>query len=38
MDSIAAWIMTKSKYPIRLNQPTEKRKGTPHAILLQPWK
>ena len=38
MDSIASWIMTKSQYPIMLKKPTQKRKGTPKAILLQPWK
>ncbi len=38
MDSVASWVMKKSMYPIKLTVPTQKRKGTPHAILLQPLK
>lgn len=38
MDSIAVWVMTKSQYPILLNKPVAKAKGTPNATLLQPLK
>lgn len=37
-DSICSWIMTRSKYPIRLNKPDLKAKGTPKATLIQPLK
>ncbi len=38
VDSVASWIMSKSMYPIILNKPTKKRKGTPNATLIQPKK
>jgi hypothetical protein len=38
MDSIASWIRTKSTYRFKMEQPTEKYKGSPNATLLQPLK
>ncbi len=37
-DSVASWIMKKSKYPIFLNKPNNKRKNTPNVTVLQPKK
>lgn len=38
MDSIAVWIMNKSAYPIVLDEPDKKYKGSPNTTILQPWK
>lgn len=38
MDSIASFIMHKSRNPILLNPPTRKYSGTPNTTILQPWK
>jgi len=37
-DSIASWIMTKSKHPFKFYTPSTERKNTPKATLLQPKK
>ncbi|MBQ5402823.1 MAG: SGNH/GDSL hydrolase family protein [Bacteroidales bacterium] len=37
-DSVASFIMTKSRYPILLNTPTKKYTGSPNSTILQPWK
>mgnify|MGYP002621585598 FL=1 len=38
MDSVATFIMQKSRYPILLNTPTKKYFGSPNTTILQPWK
>lgn len=38
MDSVAVYVMTKSRYPILLNPPTQKYTGSPNSTILQPWK
>ena len=38
MDSVATFIMNKSRYPILLNPPTKKYSGSPNSTILQPWK
>jgi len=37
-DSVASFIMTKSRHPILLNTPTQKYTGSPNSTILQPWK
>ncbi|MCQ2975413.1 MAG: SGNH/GDSL hydrolase family protein [Bacteroidales bacterium] len=37
-DSVAKFIMEKSKYPILMNPPTKKYSGSPNTTILQPWK
>jgi hypothetical protein len=37
-DSVASFIMNKSRYPILLNKPTQKYTGSPNSTILQPWK
>ncbi len=37
-DSVAEFIMNKSRYPIVLNPPTKKYSGSPNTTILQPWK
>jgi len=37
-DSVAVWIMNDSRYPILLNLPKEKGKGSPNTTMLQPLK
>ncbi len=38
MDSVAVYVMNKSRYPILLNTPTQKYSGSPNSTILQPWK
>lgn len=38
VDSVASFIMNKSRYPILLNPPTKKYSGSPNSTILQPWK
>ena len=37
-DSVAKYIMDKSRHPILLNPPTKKYTGSPNSTILQPWK
>ena len=37
-DSVAKFIMEKSRHPILLNPPTKKYTGSPNSTILQPWK
>ena len=37
-DSVAKFIMDKSRHPILLNPPTKKYSGSPNSTILQPWK
>ncbi len=37
-DSVAIFIMNKSRYPILLNPPTQKYTSSPNTTILQPWK
>ncbi|MBQ3655268.1 MAG: SGNH/GDSL hydrolase family protein [Bacteroidales bacterium] len=37
-DSVASFIMNKSRYPILLNTPSQKYSGSPNSTILQPWK
>jgi hypothetical protein len=37
-DSVARFIMNKSRWPILLNPPTQKYTGSPNSTILQPWK
>lgn len=38
MDSVAVWIQTESQYPIILNYPKQKYKGSTNTTILQPLK
>ena len=38
MDSVAVWIMDKSRFPILLNLPDKKYKGSTNTTILQPLK
>jgi len=37
-DSVATFIMNKSRYPILMNTPTQKYNSSPNTTILQPWK